>query len=110
MGHAALRQDHRGRREVDVDDPLDEQQLRYVHQVEGSYLKRVQDILEPVVGRDNLIPVFGGGITRAEQVWERALDWMGAPDEVTEASKTAIKRLFRVLVVVIFASPRRVSS
>jgi flagellar M-ring protein FliF len=33
---------------------LDEQQLRYVHQVEASYLKRVQDILEPVVGRDNL--------------------------------------------------------
>lgn len=33
---------------------LDEQQLRYVHQVESSYLKRVQDILEPVVGHDNL--------------------------------------------------------
>jgi len=33
---------------------LDEQQLQYVHQIEASYLKRVQDLLEPVVGRDNL--------------------------------------------------------
>jgi len=33
---------------------LDEQQLKYVHQIEDSYLKRVQEILEPVVGRDNL--------------------------------------------------------
>jgi flagellar M-ring protein FliF len=33
---------------------LDEQQLQYRQQVEASYLKRVQDILEPVLGRDNL--------------------------------------------------------
>lgn len=33
---------------------LDEQQLRYVSQIESGYLKRVQDILEPVLGRDNL--------------------------------------------------------
>ena len=33
---------------------MDEQQLQYVQQIEASYLKRVQDILEPVVGRDNL--------------------------------------------------------
>lgn len=33
---------------------LDEEQLAYVHQVEASYIKRVVDILEPVVGRDNV--------------------------------------------------------
>ncbi len=39
------------------DDPgksLNEQQLQYIAQVEKSYLNRVNDLLEPVVGRDNL--------------------------------------------------------
>jgi flagellar M-ring protein FliF len=33
---------------------LDAQQLQYVQQVEAGYLKRVVEILEPVLGRDNL--------------------------------------------------------
>ena len=33
---------------------LDEQQLQYVHQIESTYLKRVNELLEPLVGRDNL--------------------------------------------------------
>jgi len=33
---------------------LDAQQLQYVAQVENGYSKRILDILEPVVGRDNL--------------------------------------------------------
>ena len=33
---------------------LDAQQLQYVQQVEAGYLKRVVDILEPMLGRDNL--------------------------------------------------------
>ena len=33
---------------------LDTQQLQYLRNVEAMYLKRVMDILEPVVGRDNL--------------------------------------------------------
>lgn len=33
---------------------LDATQLQYVHQLESNYTKRVMDILEPVVGRDNL--------------------------------------------------------
>jgi flagellar M-ring protein FliF len=33
---------------------LDTQQLQYLHEVEASHLKRVVDLLEPVVGRDNL--------------------------------------------------------
>ena len=33
---------------------LDANQLRYVNQIEGTLQKRIFDILEPVVGRDNL--------------------------------------------------------
>ncbi|MEY8878081.1 MAG: flagellar basal-body MS-ring/collar protein FliF [Leptothrix sp. (in: b-proteobacteria)] len=33
---------------------LDAQQLQYVNQIETVYTKRILDILEPVVGRDNL--------------------------------------------------------
>ncbi|MBA4218181.1 MAG: flagellar basal-body MS-ring/collar protein FliF [Roseateles sp.] len=33
---------------------LDSQQLQYKHQVEASYNKRILDLLEPVVGHDNL--------------------------------------------------------
>jgi len=33
---------------------LDAQQLQYVQQIEASYLKRVVEILEPMLGRDNL--------------------------------------------------------
>ncbi len=33
---------------------LDAQQLQYVNQIESQYTKRIIDILEPVVGRDNL--------------------------------------------------------
>ncbi|WP_428422381.1 flagellar basal-body MS-ring/collar protein FliF [Methylibium sp.] len=33
---------------------LDAQQLQYVSQIEGNFTKRVFDILEPVLGRDNL--------------------------------------------------------
>ena len=32
---------------------LDAQQLQYVRQIESSYLQRIRDILEPVVGKDN---------------------------------------------------------
>ncbi len=33
---------------------LDAHQLQYVQQVESSYVKRVMDIIEPVLGRDNV--------------------------------------------------------
>ncbi|NDY92331.1 flagellar basal-body MS-ring/collar protein FliF [Ideonella livida] len=33
---------------------LDEQQLKYVREIEAEYLKRVQAILEPVLGKDNV--------------------------------------------------------
>jgi flagellar M-ring protein FliF len=38
----------------DAGKRLDEQQLQYVQQVEASYQKRIQALIEPVVGRDNL--------------------------------------------------------
>lgn len=40
--------------EEDSGKSLNEQQLQYVAQVEKSYLARVTELLEPVVGRDNL--------------------------------------------------------
>lgn len=33
---------------------LDPQQLQYIQQIESSYTRRIIDLLEPVVGRDNL--------------------------------------------------------
>jgi len=39
-------------------------------------------LVEKVVGRDYLITIPGAGITNPEDIWERALDWMGAPDSV----------------------------
>jgi flagellar M-ring protein FliF len=33
---------------------LDAQQLQYVNQIESGYTKRIIDLLEPIVGRDNL--------------------------------------------------------
>ncbi|MFW9616463.1 flagellar basal-body MS-ring/collar protein FliF [Aquabacterium sp.] len=33
---------------------LDAQQLQYVRQIEANYTQRIKDILEPVVGKDNL--------------------------------------------------------
>ena len=40
--------------EDDNGKSLNEQQLQYVAQVEKGYLARVNDLLEPIVGRDNL--------------------------------------------------------
>jgi len=40
--------------EEDNGKSLNEQQLQYVTQVEKGYLARVNDLLEPIVGRDNL--------------------------------------------------------
>jgi len=45
---------------------LDAQQLQYVQQVEQSYHKRVIDILEPIVGRDNLRATIAAEIDFAQ--------------------------------------------
>jgi flagellar M-ring protein FliF len=43
-----------GTAESNPGNGLDAQQLQYVNQLESLYTKRILDILEPVVGRDNL--------------------------------------------------------
>ncbi len=45
---------------------LDAQQLQYVQQIEQSYHKRVIDILEPIVGRDNLRATIAAEIDFAQ--------------------------------------------
>jgi len=41
-------------------------------------------LIEKVAGRENLITVTGAGISDANQIWDRALDWMGAPTQIAE--------------------------
>jgi hypothetical protein len=48
-------------------------------------------LVERVVGRDNLIPVTGAGITRADQVWDRVLDWMDLPQSTSRGNSLAGK-------------------
>lgn len=45
-------------------------------------------LVEKVVGKDNLIPITGAGITDASQIWERVLNWMDVPGQQTKSSKT----------------------
>jgi len=40
-------------------------------------------LIEKVVGKDNLIPITGGGISNAEEVWDRVLDWIDVPLETS---------------------------
>lgn len=49
-------------------------------------------LIEKVAGRDNLITVTGASIRQADDLWEKALDWMDAPNQSTKAasSTTAI--------------------
>src|ERR1017187_984967 len=40
-------------------------------------------LVEKVVGKDLLISLSGASLNSAEQVWEKALDWMGTPTSET---------------------------
>lgn len=44
-------------------------------------------LLERVAGRDNLITVTGAGIEKAEDVWDRVLDWMGTPSSISTGTE-----------------------
>lgn len=46
-------------------------------------------LVEKVVGRDGLLPISGAGIREPEEIWERALDWMGVPHANTGTRKSA---------------------
>lgn len=48
-------------------------------------------LVERVVGEDNLVPVTGATVRRADDVWERALDWMGVPAETSATDSTSHK-------------------
>ena len=52
----------------DASKGLDAQQLQYVQQIEAGYLKRVLEILEPVVGRDNLAAAGPNAVVVANHV------------------------------------------
>jgi hypothetical protein len=47
-------------------------------------------LVERVVGKDNLIEVSGAEIRSPDSLWERALDWMGAPSQ-TATQNTSTK-------------------
>ncbi len=46
-------------------------------------------LIERVVDADNLITVSGSEIYSADALWDRVLDWMGAPSSRTNASSSA---------------------
>lgn len=49
-------------------------------------------LIEQVVGRDNLIQISGAGIEHPDDIWNRILDWMDAPESVSRTtSKTESK-------------------
>ena len=43
-------------------------------------------LVERVVGQDDLITVTGAGVRTPDMLWERVLDWMGAPHSTSEES------------------------
>jgi flagellar M-ring protein FliF len=70
---------------------LDEKQLQYVRQMEATYLQRVMDILEPVVGRDNLRATVTADVdfSQTEQTAERFAPNQGqAPAAVRSQQST----------------------
>lgn len=46
-------------------------------------------LTEYVVGRENLITVTGAGIENTDEIWQRVLDWMGAPSSHETVSSTS---------------------
>jgi len=75
----------------DAGKNLDEQQLQYVQQVEANYLKRVQDILEPVLGRDNLRATVAAEIdfTQSEATAEQYRPNQGSEPAAVRSQQTS---------------------
>jgi len=69
---------------------LDTQQLQYLREVEASHLKRVTDLLEPVVGRDNLRATVTAEIdfSQTESTSEEFKPNQGANPASVRATKT----------------------
>lgn len=68
---------------------LDTQQLQYLRDVENDYVRRVVDLLEPVVGRDNLRATVTADIdfSQTEQTSEEFKPNQGENPQAVRASK-----------------------
>jgi len=62
---------------------LDAQQLQYVQQIEASYVKRVIDIIEPIVGRDNVRATVTADVDFAQS---EATDELFKPNQGRDAA------------------------
>ncbi len=69
---------------------LDQQQLQYLREVEATHLKRVMDLLEPVVGRDNLRATVTADVdfSQTEQTSEEFKPNQGDNPAAVRASKS----------------------
>lgn len=47
-------------------------------------------LVEKVVGKDNLISISGVGINQPEDIWQKVLAWMGAPNSVEESQQNGL--------------------
>lgn len=47
-------------------------------------------LVKKVITDDQIIPLSGAAIKKAEQLWEQALQWMGTPASVSRASATTV--------------------
>lgn len=45
-------------------------------------------LVERVVHQDHLIPLTGAGIQSPDDIWNRVLDWMAAPNSITTTSQS----------------------
>ncbi|HTP71708.1 MAG TPA: flagellar basal-body MS-ring/collar protein FliF [Burkholderiaceae bacterium] len=64
---------------------LDAQQLQYVQQIEASYVKRVIEIIEPIVGRDNVRATVTADVDFAQS---EATDELFKPNQGRDAAAT----------------------
>jgi len=64
---------------------LDAQQLQYVQQIESNYIKRVLDIVEPIVGRDNVRATVAVEVDFAQS---EATDELFKPNQGKDAAAT----------------------
>lgn len=75
-----------------IDPPLEEALRRglstpkEVISVSGPSKSGKTVLIERVVGIDNLITVSGSEINTTESLWERVLDWMGAPSTSSKST------------------------
>ena len=70
---------------------LDAQQLQYVNQIEATYTKRVMDLLEPVIGRDNLRAQVTANVdfTQTEQTSEEFKPNQGSEAATVRSAQTS---------------------